>query len=184
MRLLLTATNRRVDLVDEHFDVALRVRATLDTDANHIVRVLGESSIWLVAAPAWAAAHPQLHIDSLVEQPLLSPLEAPEPHRITLRGPAGQQRELQYVPRISCSEFDVVRHAAMAGQGVALLPNHTCRADIAAGRLVRVLGYWCSAPSTVHLVYTSRRGQRPAVRAFIDFVVRTLSPVFGGVGGS
>lgn len=181
VRLLLTATNRRVDLVEEHFDVALRVRSALDTDPNHIVRVLGESRIWLVASPEWRAAHPQLSIDTLADHPTLSPMEMPEPHRVQLVGPNGQLRELHHLPRISCSDFEVVRQAAMAGQGVALMPNHTCRADVQAGRLARVLNDWASAPSTVHLVYTSRRGQRPAVRAFIDFAVTALSPVFAPI---
>jgi len=61
-----------------------------------------------------------------------------------------------------------VRTAAIAGLGVALLPDHVCRQALSAGRLVRVLPAWRGVQGIVHLVFTTRRGLPPAVRALID----------------
>jgi DNA-binding transcriptional LysR family regulator len=61
-----------------------------------------------------------------------------------------------------------VRDAAVDGLGVAILPDHVCREAIEAGILVRVLPAWRGLQGIVHLVFTTRRGLPPAVRALID----------------
>jgi DNA-binding transcriptional LysR family regulator len=58
--------------------------------------------------------------------------------------------------------------AAAAGLGVALLPYHTCRSELTGGRRVNILPQWRTEDGIVHLVFTTRRGLPPAVRAFID----------------
>jgi DNA-binding transcriptional LysR family regulator len=75
---------------------------------------------------------------------------------------------LRHQPRMNCNDFTAIRDAAAAGIGVALLPDHVCRADIAAGRLVRLYPGWRGQAGIVHVVFTTRRGLPPAVRAFID----------------
>jgi DNA-binding transcriptional LysR family regulator len=69
---------------------------------------------------------------------------------------------------MGCADFTAVRAAAIAGLGVALLPDHTCRQALDEGRLVRVLPAWRGVKGLVHLVFTTRRGLPPAVRKFID----------------
>jgi DNA-binding transcriptional LysR family regulator len=61
-----------------------------------------------------------------------------------------------------------VRDAAIDGLGVAILPDHVCRDALLSGRLVRVLPAWHGLQGIVHLVFTTRRGLPPAVRALID----------------
>jgi DNA-binding transcriptional LysR family regulator len=61
-----------------------------------------------------------------------------------------------------------VRDAAIAGLGVALLPDHVCRRALDDGQLVRILPSWRGHQGLVHLVFTTRRGLPPAVRALID----------------
>jgi DNA-binding transcriptional LysR family regulator len=61
-----------------------------------------------------------------------------------------------------------VRDAAINGLGIALLPDHVCRDALEAGKLVRVLPAWGGLQGIVHLVFTTRRGLSPAVRALID----------------
>jgi hypothetical protein len=48
------------------------------------------------------------------------------------------------------------------------LPDHTCRGELASGRLVHVFPQWRTEDGIVHLVFTTRRGLPPVVRAFID----------------
>jgi DNA-binding transcriptional LysR family regulator len=61
-----------------------------------------------------------------------------------------------------------VRNAAIDGIGIALLPDHVARAALLDGRLARILPGWRGQRGIVHLVFTTRRGLPPAVRALID----------------
>jgi DNA-binding transcriptional LysR family regulator len=61
-----------------------------------------------------------------------------------------------------------IRDAAIDGLGVAILPDHVCLEALEAGHLVRVLPAWRGFQGIVHLVFTTRRGLSPAVRALID----------------
>jgi DNA-binding transcriptional LysR family regulator len=58
--------------------------------------------------------------------------------------------------------------------GVALLPDHSCREALTSGGLVRLFPDWQGQEGIVHLVFTTRRGLPPAVRAFIDHLVATF----------
>ena len=62
--------------------------------------------------------------------------------------------------------------------GVALLPDHVCRDALLEGRLVRVLPEWRGQIGIAHLVFTTRRGLPPAVRALIDHLA-TGFPTIG-----
>jgi len=64
----------------------------------------------------------------------------------------------------------IVRDAAIAGLGVAWLPDHFVREPLEKGLVVQVLPDWRGAEGIVHLVFTTRRGLPSAVRAFIDYL--------------
>jgi DNA-binding transcriptional LysR family regulator len=68
----------------------------------------------------------------------------------------------------------VLRAAVLAGLGVARLPESVVRADLLSGALVRALPEWRSPQGIVHVVFPTRRGMLPAVRAFIDFLAERL----------
>ncbi|NEJ47642.1 LysR substrate-binding domain-containing protein, partial [Rhizobium leguminosarum] len=80
----------------------------------------------------------------------------------------GRKQIIRVQPRLGCEDMATVREAAIDGLGVAILPDHLCRDALQAGRLVRVLPAWRGVRGTVHLVFTTRRGLSPAVRALID----------------
>ncbi len=69
---------------------------------------------------------------------------------------------------MTCVDFATVREAAINGLGIALLPDHTCRDSIDHKKLVHVFPDWIADMGIVHIVFTTRRGLPPAVRAFID----------------
>ena len=83
-------------------------------------------------------------------------------------GPEGEARSIRHEPRMTCVDFLALRDAAVAGLGVALLPDHSCRRELASGALVHVFPQWRTEDGIVHLVFTTRRGLPPVVRAFID----------------
>ena len=72
--------------------------------------------------------------------------------------------------------MDQLLDAATAGLGVALLPDRVCHSALTSGELMRVLPTWHAQVGIVHLVFTTRRGLPPAVRALIDHIAQGFSP--------
>ncbi|MHA6769832.1 LysR substrate-binding domain-containing protein [Sphingobium ummariense] len=64
----------------------------------------------------------------------------------------------------------MIRCAAVAGLGVALLPDHACMADLRSGALVHVLPDWRGQEGIVHLIFTTHTGLPPLVRPRIDLL--------------
>ena len=167
-KLQVMAVDRAVDLIDERIDVAIRVRAALVTDADLTMRTLGRSSRILVAAPAFVASCASGDVAVLSDLPTLATTDQMGEIVWEFIGPEGEPRSIRHEPRMTCVDFQALRDAAVAGLGVALLPDHSCRGELANGNLVRVFPQWRTEDGIVHLVFTTRRGLPPVVRAFID----------------
>lgn len=178
VRVQLIATDRSVDLIGERIDLALRVRTGLSTDAELTVRSLGQSIRILVATPYLASQIANL--EQLRSVPVLSTNDEHDSVDWDLVTDDGRRETLRVEPRLGCAAMEPVLRAAMAGLGVALLPDRVCRADLQAGRLVRVLPEWLAQRGIVHLVFTTRRGLAPAVRALIDHLAQHFSRAVTG----
>ncbi|WP_092681449.1 LysR family transcriptional regulator [Albimonas donghaensis] len=176
MRVHLMLTNRRVDLIEEGIDVAIRVRPKVEGEADFHARIIGPSHAVLVASPDLldAAGRPD-RPDALAGQPLLDRAERPRRVSWPLRGPDGETVRLTGEPRLSTGDFAALRRAAEAGLGLCLLPISECVDALETGRLEHVCRDWSSEAGIMHLVYPSRRGLLPAMRAFIDFAADTLA---------
>jgi DNA-binding transcriptional LysR family regulator len=175
LRIQMVVSNRRVNLIDENVDVAVRVRERLDTDAELQMKVIGRTVSRLVAAPSLLKrlGEPS-SLDDLKRFPTLGFTELPGIDRWTVIGPSGDEEVFAHEPRIAATDFTILRQAAIDGLGVAYLPELQHRLPVADGRLNVVLPQYGSHVATMHLVYTSRRGMLPGVRAVIDFAARAL----------
>jgi DNA-binding transcriptional LysR family regulator len=167
-KLQIVAIDRAVDLIEERIDVAVRVRAALVTDAALTMRTLGHSSRILVAAPSLVASCASADVTALSDLPTLATTDQMGEIVWEFIGPAGELRSIRHEPRMTCVDFLALRDAALAELGVALLPDHSCRRELASGTLVHVFPQWRTQDGIVHLVFTTRRGLPPVVRAFID----------------
>jgi DNA-binding transcriptional LysR family regulator len=177
LRVQVIVSNRRVDLIEEGIDVAVRVREKLDTDADLQVKIIGRANSMLVASPAFLDAHGRpAEPSEIASYPTLSQTERPGLDRWTLVDDAGAAAVVVHEPRLSASESSILREAAIAGAGVAFLAEYSCREPLAEGRLERVLPAWAGREGILHLVFTSRRGLLPGVRAAIDFLAQILDP--------
>lgn len=175
LRVQVIMTNRRVDLVEEGVDVAVRVRERLDTDADVQVKKVGTSQRILVAAPQMAAEAGRLSAPAdLKRVPLLHQQEQPGPSSWTLNNRAGRVETIEIQPRFASGDFGLLVAAACAGAGVALVPRSNCAAELASGRLVHLLPSWSAPEGIVHVAFTSRRGMLPGVRAVVDLVADAL----------
>lgn len=178
LRILITTTNRRIDLIEERIDIALRVRDHLDTDNNLIVRKLGDSRRHLVASPALLERVGPVSIETLGTLPTLSMNEQHVTDTWQLNHTDGTKREVTHQPIIGCGDFGILEQAAIEGVGIALLPDYYCTRGMRSGALAPVLPDWSSSDAIVHLVFTSRHGMLPGVRALIDFLADNLPGAF------
>jgi DNA-binding transcriptional LysR family regulator len=171
----LLSSDRRVDVINEGYDIAIRVRTRLDTDAALVLRNFGHSSVLPVAAPALLEAHgrPQRPED-LSAFPALSLLERDGAHEWELIGGGEERVRVEIHPRLICGDFSVMLEAARRGIGVALLPEFVCAPAVARGELEVLLPDWSAPQGVMHFVYPSRRGLLPAVRALVDFLAERL----------
>lgn len=162
-------TSRRVDLIEEGVDLALRVRATDDEDPQWATRRLMPTRPLLVASPAFAQAHGGLSTPALLEAaPALGAVSPDGKVHLRMEGPGGEVRDLALVPRLSSDHFALRSRAAVLGLGVTMLPEMFALPEIEAGRLVEVLPGWRFQLNHLQAVYASQRGLSPAVRALLD----------------
>jgi DNA-binding transcriptional LysR family regulator len=180
VRLQVHVANRRVDVIEEGFDVALRVRTKLDTDGDLAMRRFGEFRELLVASPIYLARHGRpIDPEALAEHVTLSMSEDDARQTWELHGPDGQTRKVDIKPRLMALDFPLLQEAAMAGIGIALMPEAACVDAVRAGRLEVVMPAWSLQRGIFHAVFPSRRGQLPAVRAFLDHMVEEFPRLMG-----
>ena len=162
--------NRRVDLVNEGIDVALRVRDIGDDDPSLIVRHLAPAEATLVASPAFLADYQVQRPQDLANLPALGAIEADRKIHFHLVNRAGERFEAVLEPRLAIDDFPIRKSAALAGLGITMLPMMNCHAELANGSLVRLLPDWSMPSGNLQAAYTQRRGALPAVRAWIDHI--------------
>ncbi|MEP9248905.1 LysR family transcriptional regulator [Enterobacter asburiae] len=171
INLQLEATNRRVDLVGEGVDIAIRVRPRPFDDSDLVLRVLADRGHCLVAGPALIQRLGEPVVPSeLSAWPGLSMNEGKHIHKWALSGPGGAKAEIHYHPRLITTDMLALREASMAGIGVVQLPILMVKDQLASGELVRVLNAWEPRREVIHAVYPSRRGLLPSVRTLVDFL--------------
>jgi DNA-binding transcriptional LysR family regulator len=171
VQLQLVVSNRAVDLIGERIDVALRVRHELTSDASLTMRSLGRSR-WILVASPQVASGLGADLADLASVPTMSTSDEAGETTWRLERADGTAQVLRHEPRLTCADYTVLCDAAANGLGVAFLPDHACAAYMNAGKLVRVFRDWRSKDGIVHIVFTTRRGLPPAVRALIDHLAR------------
>lgn len=165
-------TDRRVDLIAEGFDVAVRAGRLLDSTL--VAKTLGVLRSFVVASPAFLAreGRPSQPSDlSNFECVLFGAV--PDPTSWTLsRG--DEQVTARVKGRFVVNDFHLVEHGALSGVGIAMLPAHRSTQALGTGALERVLPEWCSPEMPLQAVYPSARLLSPKVRVFVDHLAREL----------
>ncbi|WP_423368332.1 LysR substrate-binding domain-containing protein [Burkholderia sp. LMG 32019] len=181
VRLALQASHRQVDLVDEHIDVVVRGMG-FDVESSSLVQVPLCTARWgLIASPAYLAATGPIDApdtlpedDFLIHAPIGDPAAA-----LRLIGANADVVTRTIRPRVQSDNVATLKQAALAGLGIASLPLYACRAEIASGALQVVLPTWRSREGRLVLLFPTRRGMMPAVRALVDFLKEELPPLLG-----
>ena len=167
--------DRYVDLIEEGFDVAIRIGRL--RDSSLIARRLAPARRAVVASPAYLRRHgrPASPEDLTAHNCLVYtnvPLAEQWQFRID-----GEIRSVRVGGTLRVNNGEILRDAVVAGLGLAILPTFICGADIAAGRLDVMLQDCTVSHSAVHVVYPHSRHLSPKVRAFVDFLATRFGPV-------
>ena len=170
IELELDLSPRRVDLVGENFDIAIRMGDLPDDSSLHARRVALER-IALYAAPSYIGRRgmPQ-HPDDLLGHDLLclsSRNGGAQPWQLT-RGKTVWQRELP--ARLAANSPDLLARIACAGAGIAASSDLFAEAGVEKGELVRVLPEWSLPEVTGWAVFPGRRLMPAKTRAFLDMM--------------
>jgi len=167
-------SDRFVDLVQEGYDIGVRSHFAPLPDSGLIQRQAAVEPIVLLAAPAYLAERgaPRTPQELAAHDGLLT---GPANSEWTLRDEAGAHVAVSPRSRMVANEGRVLAAAAIAGLGIAVLPERLCAAERDDGRLLRVLPGWNAGQVTTSLVMPHRRGQLPGVRATVEFLVECLA---------
>lgn len=188
--LQLDLSPRRVDLIAENFDLALRM-GDLPDDAHLAARRLAWFGGGLFASPGWVAANGQpAHPDDLLApghawralavagqsgEALPWRLERPVEGGGATEAPLERWQGLP-ATRMLANSPAVQLQMARAGLGIALAGDFFAAPYVHAGELVRVLPGWRSTPAAAWAVFPERRLMPAKTRAFIDALAEALAP--------
>lgn len=153
------AEDRTVDLVEEQFDVAIRINPS--ADSSLVGRCFAKDRLVVVAAPDVPAPEP-----GAVRQ---VPAIVTTTFQPTTWNLDDGRLILEPLPRLKFSSFLMIRDAAIAGGGVALIPQSIAWNQLARGELAQ-WGTVSGAAPALWVLHTSRRLAAPKVRAFVDFM--------------
>lgn len=169
------STNRRVDVIGEGFDLAIRVRPPPIAESELVMRRFDERTIRIVASPELLRTRSIAFPADLAGLPSLDFGPAGGEHRWRLMHADGSVAEVRHRPRLVTDDMAALRDAALAGAGAVRLPTLVVWDDLQKGRLETVLPEWRPSNEIVHAVFPSRRGLLPSVRALLDFLAAACS---------
>jgi DNA-binding transcriptional LysR family regulator len=169
----LSLSDRVVDLVDEGFDMAVRI-ARLPS-SSLVSRRLSSTRTVLCASPRYLKAHGRpKHPSDLARHQVLAYnlLSIGESWEFT--GSEGAVT-VKVQPRLRTNSGDTCRAVALLHQGIILQPSFLVAEDLRAGTLVEVLPQWKTLELGIYAVYPSRKHVLPKVRLLIDHLARALA---------
>ena len=169
----LLTLDRSVDLVGERIDLAVRITNRLDDGV--VARRLASCRSVLCASPAYLKrrGRPERPEDLKAHECITHAFGTRAEYRLR---EAGKLSTVTVKGALSSNETLVLRQAALAGAGVAMLPTYFVGADLERGDLVRLLPAYEPEPLGIHAVYLSRRHQLQPLELLINF----LADRFGG----
>ncbi len=169
-----TLSDRLVDLVEEGYDVAIRI-ATLPS-STLISKRLTSTRMVLCASPAYIAAHgAPSHPADLARHAVIAYSYWSTRDEWHFDGPLGPA-SVKTLPAIHTNSGDTCRVAALAHQGIIMQPSFLVGDDLAAGTLVELMPQFRCIELGVYAVYPTRKHVSPKVRVLIDFLSRHFAP--------
>ena len=174
----LELTSRRVDILHDDIDLAIRTNFQANEDSSIVVRDVIKTTHCLVASPDLLQGQRIEYVTEVNDYPTIvlgTQKQRYEWHLHHLQN--NEHITLPLEPRVKSNDLAGAYYAVLDGLGIADLPYLTVEKDLESGRLVHILPEWCSNVGTVQLVYSSRKGQRLVMEKLIDYLVEGLRAV-------
>lgn len=170
LRVRHVSSSHHADLISGRFDVAIRL-GTL-ADSRYRAALISRFAIIPVAAPAWLAEHPLKNLEALAQADWIIHERLSAPLRWQLTGPRDESIafDIKKVPRLSADSASALMAFALAGSGVALLPEWLVATALREQKLVQVVPEFTFPHQGVFAVYPDAQHVPAKVRAFIDFL--------------
>jgi DNA-binding transcriptional LysR family regulator len=168
LKIDLSLTDRRVEVVEEGYDVVVRIMAM--ADSSLIARRIATTCRIACASPAYLARHgTPATPEDLAGHACLEYANLPASGEwVFQRG--GATHRVKIAGPLRADNGDALRSAALAGLGVVQMPTFIIEEDLAAGRLVPVLADYAADGLPVWAVYPHNRHLSTKVRMFVDFL--------------
>lgn len=175
----LLLTDQALDFDAHQLDIALRASSSL-RDSSLIAHKLMDVGMGFVASPAYLAEHKAPRVPEELEHHRLLLMMAPG-GRLTLplvrKGEEKASASVRLRPDVLAKDGAFLRQMALAGGGIAILPDVLVQQDISEKRLVRLLpDYRAELNAKLYLLHPSMHFVPPKVRAFRDFMIQALAP--------
>ena len=170
MRCDVELSDRAVDLVDEGYDLAVRIGAI--GSQNLVSRKIGETHMVCCASPAYLARRGEPATpEDLAAHACLTYEYTSQRSVWPFRDRDGRSRDVRIAGPVHANNGRFLEGLAVAGAGVVCEPDFIVGPDVRAGKLTPILRDFVPPASPIYVVYPSRRHLSAKVRAFTDFLV-------------
>jgi len=166
-------TNRRVDIIEEGFDLVIRVGKL--EDSNLIAKLLMRSQLLLCASPSYEKQYGlPTHPEQLFEHQCLYMSATPGPVQWHFHQ-AAERSQIALLPKFKINDFNSIKQSVIQGAGIAALPHYLAQPYIDTKQIIPVLSDWSLPAVDIFAIYPSYRGATPKLRALLDFFSSRLS---------
>lgn len=176
VRIEVLLTDRRVELLTEGVDLAIRAGEL--KDSTLIGKKLGHGNFLLFASPKYLKAKGEpVHPRELKDHQCIhfTPMGS---EAWKLVGPKGSL--VVPVPgQMIINDLAMVRNLTLSGMGIALMPSFYCKSEISTGKLVRILPHWQTVSSPIHFVYPAQKFVSSKLSAFIALAAEPMKAALG-----
>ena len=171
----LELTSRRVDVLHDDIDLAIRTNFQSNEDSSIVVRDVVKTTHCLVASPEILQGRSIEFPTDLNHYPTIILGTQKSHYQWNLHHlDKNEQMMIPLEPRVKSNDLAGVYYAALDGLGIADLPFLTVEKDIQEGRLIHILPEWCSNVGMIQVVYSSRKGQRLVMEKLTEHLIEGL----------
>lgn len=168
VRFDVSLSDRMVDLVEEGFDLAVRIGGT--SGQNLVARKLGEVRLVLCAAPSYLAKHGTPATPEDLKRHNCLTYEYALRDTWTFLDRSGREHAVKVEGNLHSNNGDLLAAAAAAGVGILLEPEFIVAPELKRGSVVPLLAPYSAPVSPIYAIYPSRRHLPAKVRVFVDFL--------------
>ena len=168
VNLQLNLLNSRVDLIDEGYDLVIRIGEL--EDSRLIAKRLGKVTRKIYTSSNYMKRHGEIKsIQQLSQANFLLMSSIQNNDRLLLTSKE-KQHEFRVLPSMLVDDFLILKQMTIEGLGVAIIPSYMCETELANGKLIQVLPNWNMPEVNVYALYPKHRLSVPKVKVFLDFI--------------